>query len=418
MSKYKNPSLGLSTPVMSTTSQDILIKDFLVRFSALKYFVDKSFQRNLVWSSEKQSNYIQSVADGCASSSMIVACIRSALDASKQLVESAGVNFLEKLLSDGFDWLSLDGMQRRDTILKFVNSEISLNIVLKDISGKPYNCQGKYFKDLPLAVQHSFLHNKVHVVTHIHTPYSKCPIIFRAINDGASLNPQESRTAIITPVSDKIRTMAETTYQDVWPTIESFNENKIKRMADSEALLHMFMELMPEIQEKDFISNTHCDNFYFHGENKHHLANVPKYRSFAHAQDIISLAMDCFRQQRSGLKKIPKKTMWAVVYACREIINNNLVVNNHARLFEVIRKIDNDLIADSKAQQGKDILDTQSKKSCTAEEAAEFHPDDNYYWRWVNRNGAEKHRKLRISALVSNLSKQLHLFTSSRIKAA
>ena len=418
MSNYTNPTVGIHTAAMSTTSQDFLIKDFLVQFSALKYFVDKSFQRNLVWSSEKQSNYIQSVADGCASSSMIVACIRSALTASNQLVESAGASFLQRLVSDGFDWLSLDGMQRRDTILKFVNSEISLNVVLKDFNGKPHNCQGRYFKDLPLAVQQSFMHNKVHVVTHMHTPYSKCPIIFRAINDGASLNHQESRTAIITPVSDKIRTMAETTYQDVWPSIESFQEKDIKRMKDSEALLHMFMELMPEIKEKDFISKDHCDNFYFHGENKHYLSNVPEYKSFAYAQDIISLAMDCFRQQRSGLKKIPKKTMWAVVYVCREIIDANLTVTNHANLFEAIRKSDNDLIADSKAQQGRDILNTQSKKQCSAEEAADFHPDNNYYWRWVNRNGAEKYRNLRVSDLIEKISKQLPLFTSSKTKAA
>lgn len=418
MSNYVTPIPGAQGPAMSTTSQDFLIKDFLVQFSDVKYFVDKSFQRNLVWSKTKQSNYIQSVADGCASSSMIVACIRSALSASRALVESAGINFLKGILSDGFDWLSLDGMQRRDTIFKFINSKISLNVVLKDLSGKPHDCQGKYFKDLDIGVQQNFLHNKVHVVTHMHTPYSKCPIVFRAINDGAGLNNQEWRTAIITPVADKIRTLAETTYQDVWPMIESFKENNVKRMKDSEALLHMFMELMPEIEEKDFISKDHCDNFYFLGENKHHLAAVPQYRSFSEAQDIINLAMDCFRQQRSCPKKIPKKTMWATVYACREIFDRNLVVTNFALLFEEVRKHDNKLISESKANQGRDILTTQTKKRCTAEEAGAYHPDDNYYWRWVNRNGVEKFRKLRIQALTESLSTQLESFTNSRIKAA
>ena len=64
MSNYVTPIPGAQGPAMSTTSQDFLIKDFLVQFSDIKYFVDKNFQRNLVWSKTKQSNYIQSTTRG------------------------------------------------------------------------------------------------------------------------------------------------------------------------------------------------------------------------------------------------------------------------------------------------------------------------------------------------------------------
>jgi hypothetical protein len=388
------------------------------KFSDRWYFIDKSFQRNLVWSRKKQENYIQSVADGTASSSMIVADIDTAIDESRRCSELAGDDFLTKIKKDGYRLLSLDGMQRRDTILKFVHGQISLDVKIRDSDGRLWSCGGKYFKDFPLSVQQSFLHCRVHVVIHEDTPYSRCPKIFRGINDGAALNDQEWRTAIITPVSNTIRTLAETTYADVFPNIEGFNPDKIRRMLDSQTLLHMFMELMPEINEKDFVSKEHCNKFYFLGENRGEMSNVPEYVNYGQAANIIAMAMKCFRQQRTGLAKIPKKTMWAVLYMCREIYQKNLTVTNYDELFKAVRKCDNHLNSTSKMDQGRDILTTQKAKKCTPEDAEKLHPDDNYYWRWINRNAAAKFRNHRISKLIPEVNKQLHSFAVNKKKKA
>ena len=350
---------------------------------------------------------------------MIVAEIKSSLQVCKSLNETAGINFLTQIHSQGFEWLSLDGMQRRNAIMEFIGSQVSLNVKLEDaITEEVVDCRGKYFKDLPKGVQINFMNSTVHVVTHEHTPYSKCPVVFRSINDGANLNNQEWRAAIITPVSDAIRTLAETTFQDVWPKVEGYSSDKIKRMYDSETLLHMFMELMPEIKEKDFASKDHCDNFYFLGENRHCLANVPEYNSFAQAQDIITMAMECFRQQRSGLKKIPKKTMWAVLYICREIYNKNLTVTDYHELFEVVRNCDKTLENDSKVKQAEDIQNAEKNLGKTAEEASDLFPDDHYYWRWINRNTASKFRSRRIKTLLPKVSLQFGKFTSVAAVAA
>jgi len=128
--------------------------------------------------------------------------------------------------------------------------------------------------------------------------------------------------------------------------------------------------------------------------------------------------MKCFRQQRTGLAKIPKKTMWAVLYMCREIYQKNLTVTNYDELFKAVRKCDNHLNSTSKMDQGRDILTTQRTKKCTPEDAEKLHPDDNYYWRWINRNAAAKFRNHRISKLIPEVNKQLHSFAVNKKKKA
>ena len=419
MNKSTTPRSGLSNSTfkslkMSTTSQVYDVKDFVVNFSNQEYYIDKSFQRNLVWSKKKQSSYIQSLADGCASSCMIVADIRTAYTASEKRNEEAGTEFLKDLLKGNFSKLSLDGMQRRQTILDFVYSRVSLDVVLEDLNGNPFRTKGKLFKDFPKDVQLIFNNSKVIVVTHQNTPYSKCPVIFRKINDGEGLNAQEMRTPIVTPISRTIRAYAETTYQDVWPKLEGMSETKIKRMADSETLLHMLMELMNSVQEKDFVSKDHCDNFYLVGEDRHDVKNVPEYSDLRRALDIVEMTMECCRQQRV-CKKIPKKTFWAVLFVCREVYDRNLTVNNYQELFDVARKCDNYLIDSSKVKQSADISAAVSS-GLTEEQASNKYPDDSYYWRWVNRYGVEKFRVRRAKSLIPSVLKHLSSFTSSKIK--
>lgn len=400
-------------PSMSTHTKTYLVKDFITQFSENRYYIDKSFQRNLVWTKKQMSKYIQSLVNGTASSNMISADIRSAIPAANLRGETHEEQILRELDARGYTSVSLDGMQRRKCILDFYHNKVSLDFVITDLNGVKHVCRGKYFKDLHADAQTAFLYSSCHMCSHMDTPYSEFPGIFVGINDGAGLNAQEHRVPIRTPVSQIIRTLAESTYQDVWPAIEGMSDDKIKRMADSELLLHMFMELLPGIVEKDFISKEHCDNFYYKGEGKRDINHVPEYSGFDRAKEIIKMTMECFRQQRD-CKKVAKKTVWAVLFVCREVYDLGLVVHNYEELFRVARESDNQLNAKSKMQQGKDITSTMKKTGCTEEDAANLHPDDNYYWRWVNRHGAAKYRNKRIVDLLPVVKKHISLFAITR----
>ena len=109
--------------------------------------------------------------------------------------------------------------------------------------------------------------------------------------------------------------------------------------------------------------------------------------------------------------------MWAVLYACEEIYKKNQAIVNCRDFFSKIRDCDNDLEGESKIDQGRDIANTKSVRNCSAEEAGKAHPDDNYYWRWINRNGADSFRKKRVSKLISKVLPQLASCVMSNAEA-
>ena len=95
--------------------------------------------------------------------------------------------------------------------------------------------------------------------------------------------------------------------------------------------------------------------------------------------------------------------MWAVLYACEHIYDTGQKIVSYADFFDIVRQEDRELEAKSKVTQGADIgraLNTGLSEL----EAHIKHPDDDYYWRWVNRNGSNRWRQKRISELLISLS--------------
>jgi hypothetical protein len=414
---------------MTTRSHDWAIEDFLREFSDKKYYIDKKFQRNLVWDKKKKTKYIQSVSNGCASSSMIAADIKSSLEAS---VEAYGVEHpttikLKNYQAKGLERISLDGMQRRQTIQDYVKGEFALNVKLKKGDGTEFNAEGILFPDLPYEVQLTFLKKTVHVVEHYHTPYKECARIFRMINDGAALTAQEKRTAIDTPISQEIRQSAEVEYNHMWTRIEGFDQTKISRMENSELLSGMYMHLAPELKEKDLNITSHIDKFYECGEDCAEIKDVIQYEGWSNSRKIIEMMMKVLEHQREFTKKskIPKKNMWAVLYACEYIYAKQYEIVSEVELFKKIRNIDGTLEANSRLQQNKVIQDLQSETNqetgerYTPEEAID-HPSaksNNFYWRWINRNAVHKWRQKRIECLHEKFSEDFNVWEIEKIIA-
>lgn len=394
--------------VMSTESQDYKIEQFVSEFSDEKYFVDKNFQRNLVWDTTKKQEYIQSLIDGRASSGIISGCIRTAKSASESVGDVNGVVTVSKQLKLGKEYISLDGMQRRSTILDFYNSKLSLDVIIRDHDNTPYKCRGKLFKDFPPTVQMKFKGCTVHTNKHKNMPYREFWKTFHSLNSGDNLNEQEKRTAIPTPISKRIRNLAEDTYSDVWSKISTLDSpNKIKRMFDSQTIVDFLLSLMSSCDGWN-ISHPNRDRLYKCGMNKSE-GSVPQYQDLNEACEIIKQTMfviESFPSKEFNGMKVPLKTMWATLFAIEHAFKNNLEIIDYEDFVTHVKKVDDDLEKQSRVQQGADIQKYETQRAegtITEDDFNNLTANDKYYWRWINRNTDHRLRGKRKVELIRSI---------------
>lgn len=179
-----------------------------------KIYLDQAFQSKARWGTKQKQGYINSCLKGFATGAITLGHIPSLknyvlLNHGEDHQDYIFYSKLEKL---GYEWITIDGNNRDNTVKEFLDSIFPLtegkyeldngNIITASRSSKHYkdlDTENKAFVDnVPLNI-------------HIITEGTRIDLAFRFrnINEGITLNDQEKRNAISSKFGDAVRDLVE-----------------------------------------------------------------------------------------------------------------------------------------------------------------------------------------------------------------
>ena len=127
-----------------------------IKYLCSRIYTDRSFQRKDCWPDDKIRRYILSVNKNRTPYPIVIADIKSGMFHSAEALNDNSLNYYEAISSKGYDWISLDGIQRTRAMMKFFNDEITVSGDFVDADGKMVQVTNKYFSGLPQRLQDKF----------------------------------------------------------------------------------------------------------------------------------------------------------------------------------------------------------------------------------------------------------------------
>ena len=175
--------------------------------------VYRGIQRNFVWGKASIDGYRESLIKKRAVGSFVIADVSTCLDKAKQLNNQSDIKFFEGFLDRGYEFISIDGNNRT----QFIVSEY-----------------GKYIQDYRSASNEirSILNHRVKIDKILYATKRELHETAIDINAQTSWNKQETRNAILGPVSDYIRELSE----KMEPVSLRIKEINVNRLGDDEML--------------------------------------------------------------------------------------------------------------------------------------------------------------------------------------
>tara|TARA_R100000734_G_C3315896_1_gene108108 strand:- start:1191 stop:2591 length:1401 start_codon:yes stop_codon:yes gene_type:complete len=235
--------------------RDIEINDYLEYIIG----IDLSFQSKERWTiKDKEELFISAMEDDILSPHIIVN-----LKSSFEMAEKPSSKKLYKRHMDkGLDYLNVDSNNRTITYNDIANDKVSLrpgkyiDIYENEIEIKEPTVLSK----LPKSLQKVFYRCNIEVIEYTKIERSQCKKLFRRVNKGMNLNPQELRNAEATDIAELIRNYANDNESvfEYWIT-----EGKINRRANDQ-LVAQCNALRYALSEDKKYSATHTtlDSMY------------------------------------------------------------------------------------------------------------------------------------------------------------
>jgi len=173
--------------------------------------VYRGIQRNYVWGNKSKEGYNDSLLKGTAVGSFVLADVGTCYERAKMDGNLTDMEFFNDFMEKKFEYISIDGNNRT----QFILSEY-----------------GKYvrnYRDASVEVR-KVLNNEVTINIIKYATKRELHQIAIDINSNTSWNKQETRNAILGPVSDYIRKISE----EMEPVSLEIKGLNIKRLSDDE----------------------------------------------------------------------------------------------------------------------------------------------------------------------------------------
>jgi 5-methylcytosine-specific restriction endonuclease McrA len=175
-----------------------------------KIGLDLSFQSEARWDPKQKSDFITSLIKGMAPSRIIIANIESCLEESVE--DSLCYNYFTDWLNRGKDGISIDGNNRTITIDEYLNDKVAIQhgeynlpigAIIVNEKNDRFNTHPKLLKE--------HINNNIRISICEYTKASRADLseLFKNINNGVALNPQELRNATLVPFADEVRKLAK-----------------------------------------------------------------------------------------------------------------------------------------------------------------------------------------------------------------
>ena len=210
--------IDMAEEVQFTTEKDY-IEDIVSKIENKKIYIDPRYQRRNSWNKENQKNFIDSIYKNMVSHSIILVNIGASYHIALQKNRHKDADYFKELLDKGYEYISIDGNNRSQTITKYKNGEIGV----------------KYSHDKDKSL---FLKKKLSVTTYSSMSLLQMHELGIKVNQGQPWNRQEQRNCINSMVADTIREIS-TKFNNI---TEKINVKKTRMYDDELLVMLLFYE--------------------------------------------------------------------------------------------------------------------------------------------------------------------------------
>ena len=183
----------------------IKLSTYRARFNRQLLKVDRSFNRRIVWTSSEANRYFSSLLRNRVPSPHVMANIQDCISFSKENGDITSEEYYRQWHNKGFKYISLDGQNRGENILRLLDDEIAISGVFVDADGKEVTVENKFFSKLPVRLQDGFKDSCVTIEIYTDVLKPELTTIFKDIQAGCPLNAQETRNATLSPIAPWVR---------------------------------------------------------------------------------------------------------------------------------------------------------------------------------------------------------------------
>ena len=168
-----------------------------------KIYLDEAFQSNTRWVTLMNQEYMRSIIEGRAITPITLGSVDEILSSIERRFGPTHLDykFFENLKDQGFKYITIDGNNRDNCILQFINNEFPLALGTYEVDHgnvaqfDATNDQ-KYYKDLDPDVRNYIDNVLLNFIVVTQSTRKGLAEIFTNVNKGLTLNGQEKRNAI------------------------------------------------------------------------------------------------------------------------------------------------------------------------------------------------------------------------------
>lgn len=338
------------------------------------------FQRRTVWDKENKQELIKSLIEGIAANPIHLLDRKETLGYAKQCDDQESYNYYNQ---DSHEWWNLDGQQRSNAIVEFMEDKFKLTGKYTDSKQRKYDFgTGKSFSELTEREQDNFLELPVSLNVMKNLTKEKCHEVFLRLNMGMSLNEMEKLNALDTPTAHQIRTLAKT-HEPVMKVVCPKNWNRLED--------HQWITRLAAIMEKG-------------GAADNSVKNLKKLYKFEISQKVYN-ALDSTHHWwatsfRNNQKTLKSRTYFlGSIYVAGKLISGKQVKSGVERQLriEIENGIDT-LYQTSKRQFGADLASFKSGQRSDEPQ------EKDYFFNWCAHTNTEKSLRNIMTVLKKYLS--------------
>ena len=226
------------------------VNSFKKRYEKGEINFDNPIQRGLVWSKPMSSLYIHSL-------------LYDILVYQKPFLVSKKEN----------GWDVLDGKQRANTLIKYINNEYALTGLQKEplimVNGESYNANGKFFKQLPEDLQMKILDFPIDMAILEDAPVEIEALFFNRSNGGKAM----AKVDLARSKNRSIEVVKEIAQHEIFKAM--FSEKMLQKLPQDEIVVKTWQALNetdPDYSAKHF--NELMEDLEITEENKQQIISV------------------------------------------------------------------------------------------------------------------------------------------------
>lgn len=310
---------------------------------------DNDFERPYgCWSNKQKNEFIETIYTGLPMGIIILVNLRKCLNYSQKKGDQISVNYYQRLIAKGYEYLSLDGKHRTKAIQDFIEGKFAYTGETRDLKNVTHKVKNKFWKDLSSEQQLIFETKFINIEEIDELLHSDLSVAFRRLNNSTPISPQQRRNSFQTPFAKWTRDLASThsekgEFKKLF--IDLFGNEKISLMEPEETITKMYMHAKNPM---DKISKLTMDALYEKGKGK-----LFDQVYCAKSQQVVEESLQILKDlDKDG---IPKNKKILFILSSIFLAQNKLELSDNSKFIKELAKLDDDLANLSQEKRTNDL---------------------------------------------------------------